>query len=228
LNRPLGPTGGTAPVARDSAFAAIMLREKGAVMLPEVSASERTTWEMRSEWTLQADSLTLQVFTGLQGWRATVRPSAEGWSGRAQYLSDVVVKGMAPTFVVVDMRRIECPESWRALAPSPLRVSPSLAIYFAQQVEQEATLASTSPLPAGAARIVRAGVRARYVMAQFVIDSSGRALPDRVKILKTDSDSLSTRVLASVSALRFTPAVVKGQPVAQLVQWQFVFPLNER
>lgn len=228
LSRPLGVTGSAEPVARDAAFATVMLRARGYVLLPEVAERERLMWERASEWRREADSLTLLVFTGLAGWHATLRPSGEQWTGRAEYLTDVRIAGAAPLIVSVSMESIPCQPAWRDMAPAPMRVSPSLAIYFENQVDREARLRDDSPLPVGAQLRVAAGVPARTVMVQFVIDSAGRALPNRVKILKSDADSLSQRVHAVVEQLRFAPAVLKGQPVAQLVQWVFVFPSRPR
>lgn len=226
-SRPLGAIGMREPDARDSLFRSVMLREGGRVLLPELPENERSGWERRSEWQLRGDTLILTVFSGLQGWRARLRPSAaaDGWSGSAGYLSDAVgPRGFQTTIVPVTLSRLACPAAWRSLAPAAMRLSPSLSIYYADQVDKEAAIDARSPLPKGAQLNVRSGVPARSVLVQLVVDSLGRALPDRVKILKTDSDSLSSRVFAAVPLMRFTPAIVQRRPVAQLVQWQFVFP----
>ena len=64
------------------------------------------------------------------------------------------------------------------------------------------------------------------VVAQFVVDTSGKAVMETFKILRSAHDGFSAAVLAALPDMRFTPAQVGGRPVKQLVEMPFTFSLS--
>lgn len=64
------------------------------------------------------------------------------------------------------------------------------------------------------------------VLAQFVVDTSGRADIATLRILQSDHALFSDAVKAVLPRLRFAPAEVRGVKVRQLVQQPFRFGLG--
>ena len=64
------------------------------------------------------------------------------------------------------------------------------------------------------------------VLAQFVVDTTGRAEMNTFKVLKSDNDLFSNAVKNALQRMRFLPAEVGGRKVKQLVQQPFQFSLN--
>ncbi|MEQ1692426.1 MAG: hypothetical protein ABMA00_14130, partial [Gemmatimonas sp.] len=211
-DRPLGPTGGVEPVARDSAFRTFVLQDSGRVAIPVISEGERWMWEGRSSWAIRDDSVTLRVFTGLQGWDARLARTPDGRSlrGMARYLSDVVVLGRAPTVVPVTLTRVLCEASW----PSVATTAPSLRpwqrgerLFVEQQVDRPAVRSTHVSLPEDIVAVralrydehakldaneIRTGV-ARVVL-QFVVESDGRVDTSSIKVLASDGAEYTARV----------------------------------
>jgi TonB family protein len=113
----------------------------------------------------------------------------------------------------------------RRVRGAPLRVSDNQT-YFDYQVEatvKPKTGAGVAPRYPDA---LRAANIEGTVLAQFVVDTSGQAVMETVKILKSAHDGFSAAVLAALPDIRFTPAQVGGRPVKQLVQMPFTFSLS--
>ena len=95
-------------------------------------------------------------------------------------------------------------------------------VYFEFQVERRAQL-----LPASVVLrypdMLRAAHVSGDVLAQFVVDSAGRAEPGTFKILESTHDLFTQSVKEALPAMRFVPATVGGKPVRQLVQQPFDF-----
>jgi protein TonB len=64
------------------------------------------------------------------------------------------------------------------------------------------------------------------VLAQFVVDSTGRALADTFTALHSDHPLFTASVRTALSRMRFVPAEIGGRKVAQLVQQPFQFTLH--
>lgn len=113
INRPLGPTGSVAVVARDSTFDTVVLQDTGQVFFPRVAASSRAVWEQRSKWYRRGDSVLVRIFTGLQGWQTSLVRSRDGrtLTGFARYLSDAIVIGAPELDVPVVFSSIACDPS---------------------------------------------------------------------------------------------------------------------
>ena len=68
---------------------------------------------------------------------------------------------------------------------------------------------------------------AGQVIAQFVVDTSGRADPSTFKVIETSHDLFSTAVKNALPRMRFQPAEVGGRKVKQLVQQAFAFAIGK-
>ena len=66
------------------------------------------------------------------------------------------------------------------------------------------------------------------VIAQFVVDTNGRYLDESFKVLKSNNPLFDDAVRNALPMMRFTPAVVKGKPVRQLLQQPFTFSLSKQ
>ena len=97
--------------------------------------------------------------------------------------------------------------------------------YFDFQVEKPVVMAPGATGPAYPDMLRSAGIEGT-VLAQFVVDTTGRADMSTFKVLKTDNDLFSTSVKNALTRMKFLPAEVGGRRVKQLVQQPFQFSLN--
>lgn len=237
-SRPLGPTGGALAVPRDAPFATIVLRDSGRVVLPLLPGRERAMWEARSYWEASGDSVEVRVFTGLQGWRAqlSARELPNTMKGSATYLTDAIAVNAAPLTVGVTLARRACESVWATLPITtriPRRWERGKPLYFESQVERPAALAAGAKLPQGVRSMRPLGAKERsdaradrpeIVVAQFIVESNGRADTSAIKLFYADGESgpsgVPREIAALLAAVRFTPPMVGGQPVNQLAQWR--------
>jgi protein TonB len=70
-----------------------------------------------------------------------------------------------------------------------------------------------------------AGIEGR-VVAQFVVDTQGKAARESIRILSSSNELFSESVRKAIAQMRFVPAKIRGKPVAQMVQQLFVFKLD--
>jgi protein TonB len=97
--------------------------------------------------------------------------------------------------------------------------------YFDFQVEKPVVMAPGAQGPAYPDMLRSAGIEGT-VLAQFVVDTTGRADMATFKALKSDNDLFTTSVKNALQRMRFLPAEVGGRKVKQLVQQPFQFSLN--
>jgi len=97
--------------------------------------------------------------------------------------------------------------------------------YFDFQVEKPVVMAPGATGPQYPDMLRSAGIEGT-VLAQFVVDTTGRADMGTFKVLKSDNDLFSTSVKNALQRMRFLPAEVGGRKVKQLVQQPFQFSLN--
>lgn len=64
------------------------------------------------------------------------------------------------------------------------------------------------------------------VLAQFVVDTTGRVEPNSIKILKSSHDLFTNAVQQALRSARYYPAEIGGRKVKQLVQQPFNFTLT--
>ena len=65
------------------------------------------------------------------------------------------------------------------------------------------------------------------VLAQFVVDTSGRVERGSIKILKTSHELFTSAVQSALPSARYYPAEIGGRKVKQLVQQPFNFTLTK-
>ncbi|MDP9203154.1 MAG: energy transducer TonB [Gemmatimonadota bacterium] len=94
--------------------------------------------------------------------------------------------------------------------------------YFEFQVEKPAEMLQDSPKPKYPAVLESSGI-AGEVQAQFVVNSSGRANMDDFKVLRSTNELFTQAVKNVLPRMRFSPAMIGGKPVNQLVQQSFQF-----
>jgi protein TonB len=96
--------------------------------------------------------------------------------------------------------------------------------YFEFQVEKPVVQAPGSPTPRYPDILRQAGVEGE-VLAQFVVDTTGRAESGSFKVLKSSHDLFAQAVRSALPGMRFIPAEVGGRRVKQLVQQPFAFAI---
>jgi len=233
-SRPLGPTGTTQALEREAGFVTFILRNGGRVSLPRLEIRQRQRWEERSYWNVVGDSVTLQAFTGLQGWLATLVQSANGRSltGRATYLSDAIVAGAKPLGVLVTLTRVVCEPGWPAVDTIAGALRPwqrGEYVHFAGRVDTRAAVLRGTSLPRGVVAVrelgdeehsrldpPEPGASVGRVVLQVVIEKDGRAYATSAKVLATDGEPFTARALDALGQLRFFPARREGSSVHQL------------
>lgn len=94
--------------------------------------------------------------------------------------------------------------------------------YFEFQVEKPAEMLSESPKPKYPSVLESSGI-AGEVQAQFVVNSSGKADLESFKVLKSTNELFTQAVKNVLPRMRFSPAMIGGKPVNQLVQQSFQF-----
>ena len=98
--------------------------------------------------------------------------------------------------------------------------------YFEFQVEKPVVPAPGSTSPRYPDMLRQAGVEGE-VLAQFVVDTTGRAEANSLKILKSSHDLFIQSVRNALPQMRFIPAEVGGRKVKQLVQQPFTFSISK-
>jgi TonB family protein len=94
------------------------------------------------------------------------------------------------------------------------------------QVEQQVTLAPGAS-PPRYPDVLRTAKIEGDVLAQFVVDKDGTPMVPTFKVLKSTHPLFTEAVRASLGNLRFTPALVGGRPVRQLLEMPFSFRLTK-
>ena len=79
--------------------------------------------------------------------------------------------------------------------------------------------------PAYPAAMRSAGIEGE-VKGEFVVDKRGRPDVKSLRIISSTNDQFSNAVRDALPGMRFTPARLRGEAVAQLVQQLFVFRLS--
>lgn len=112
----------------------------------------------------------------------------------------------------------------RTTAPKPAAPNVAAQPYFEFQVEEPATLLAPPDVRYPAAlRTAEGGGITGDVLAQFVVDTTGRVDPATAKVLRSTHPAFTAAILAVLPALAFHPARAGGRAVKQLVQLPFRF-----
>ena len=99
------------------------------------------------------------------------------------------------------------------------------APYSAEQVEKQVEPAPGNIQPRYPDVLRTAGVEGK-VIAQFVVDETGRAEESTLRFVRGDNALFEDAVRTALRRMRFVPAEVGGKKVRQLVQMPFVFTLS--
>jgi len=94
--------------------------------------------------------------------------------------------------------------------------------YFEFQVEKPAEMLQDSPKPKYPSVLESSGI-AGEVQAQFVVRMDGKADMDQFKVLRSTNELFTQAVKNVLPRMRFSPAMIGGKPVNQLVQQSFQF-----
>ncbi len=98
--------------------------------------------------------------------------------------------------------------------------------YFEFQVEKQVSTAPGSPQPRYPEMLKSANIEGE-VLAQFVVDTTGRAEMSTFKVLKSSHDGFTQAVKNVLPNMRFYPAEIGGRKVKQMVQQPFTFALTK-
>jgi protein TonB len=98
--------------------------------------------------------------------------------------------------------------------------------YFEFQVEKQVQTAAGSPQPRYPDMLKSANIEGE-VLAQFVVDTTGRAEMGTFKVLKSSHDGFTQAVKNVLPNMRFYPAEIGGRKVKQMVQQPFTFALTK-
>ena len=98
--------------------------------------------------------------------------------------------------------------------------------YFEFQVEKQVSTAPGSPQPRYPDMLKSANVEGE-VLAQFVVDTTGRADMRTFKVLKSSHELFTQSVRNVLPNMRFYPAEIGGRKVKQMVQQPFTFALTK-
>src|SRR6476661_325270 len=98
--------------------------------------------------------------------------------------------------------------------------------YFEFQVEKQVQTAAGSPQPRYPDMLKSANIEGE-VLAQFVVDTTGRADMSTFKVLKSSHELFTQAVKNVLPNMRFYPAEIGGRKVKQMVQQPFTFALTK-
>ena len=96
--------------------------------------------------------------------------------------------------------------------------------YLAAEVD-EAVVAVLIPAPRYPAALRAAAIEGE-ILAQYVVDTTGRIQPGSWKVLRASHDGFREAAREAVEAGRFKPARIAGRPVRQLVQQSIRFTIQ--
>jgi len=111
-----------------------------------------------------------------------------------------------------------------AKAPKPMVINPDQP-YFEFQVEKQVQSAPDSPHPTYPAALKAAKIEGE-VLAQYVVNTDGRADVSTFKVLKSTRPEFVDAVKEALPQMRFIPAEIGGHKVKQMVQQPYTFAIS--
>lgn len=108
----------------------------------------------------------------------------------------------------------------------PVTVANNDQPFFEFQVEKPVQALPGGSQPRYPDILRQAGVEGE-VLAQFVVDTTGRAEMSSYKVLKTTHELFGNAVKNALPGMKFIPAEVGGRKVRQLVQQPFTFAISK-
>jgi protein TonB len=101
------------------------------------------------------------------------------------------------------------------------------SVYLAFEVDNPAAFDARSAAPAYPDSLRRSGVEGR-VLAQFVVDTSGRVDLPTFILIESSHGRFTESVRQALPGMLFRPAEMSGRKIKQLVQIPFVFRIETR
>lgn len=98
------------------------------------------------------------------------------------------------------------------------------SVYSILTVEESATREQGSAAPVYPPELMAANVEGS-ITARYVVDTTGRADPASIQIMRETHPGFAKSVRDAIPGMRFTPGLVQGRPVRQVVEQSFEFRL---
>ncbi len=99
------------------------------------------------------------------------------------------------------------------------------SVYSILEVDETALRMDGSAAPVYPPEMLRDGVAGR-VLVQYVVDTTGRADLMSVEVIQASDPAFVRSVREALTGMRFTPAMIRGQRVRQVVEQNFEFKLT--
>jgi protein TonB len=99
------------------------------------------------------------------------------------------------------------------------------SVYSILNVEESAARAEGSAAPIYPPALIEKGVEGA-VLTNFVIDTTGRADTSTIEILQSTHPLFVLSVRTAIPGMRFSPAMVQGRKVRQVVEQRFQFRIT--
>jgi TonB family protein len=99
------------------------------------------------------------------------------------------------------------------------------SVYSILNVEESAVRSEASAAPIYPPELIAQGVEGA-VLTNFVIDTTGRADPTTIEIVQSSHPLFVESVRTAIPDMRFSPAVVQGRRVRQVVEQRFQFRIT--
>jgi TonB family C-terminal domain len=109
--------------------------------------------------------------------------------------------------------------------PSTVPVPSDDSVYSILNVEETAVRTEGSAAPAYPPALIQQGIEGS-VLANFVIDTTGRADSTSIEILQATHPLFVQSVRTAIPGMRFSPAMVQGRKVRQMVEQRFQFRIT--
>jgi TonB family protein len=100
------------------------------------------------------------------------------------------------------------------------------SVYSVLEVEEQAVRTAASAAPVYPPELMKAGTEGAVFM-RFVVDTSGRADPATVEVVRATHPLFAEAVRSAVPQMNFTPAMVGGRRVRQVVEQNFQFRIAQ-
>lgn len=123
----------------------------------------------------------------------------------------------------------EPPPAARGVDPAELETMiASRGVFAAERVDQPVVLDSASLPAIEYPPALRAAGTSGVVLAEFVVDTAGRAEPEYFGVVSATDPLFTAAVREALGRLRFRPAMLRGRAVRQVVRLPFEFTAPSR
>jgi TonB family protein len=108
---------------------------------------------------------------------------------------------------------------------SQLPIPSEDSVYSILNVEESAVRSEGSAAPIYPPELIAQGVEGS-VLTNFVIDTTGRADPQTIEVVQSAHPLFEQSVRTAIPGMRFSPAMVRGRRVRQVVEQRFQFRIT--